>query len=66
MKFINLCLFIIFITNFSNSSFSNELNIYSHRQPYLLKPFLDAYTKKSGVKLNVVYASKGLAQRLAS
>tara|TARA_B100000401_G_scaffold433474_1_gene372181 strand:- start:640 stop:1656 length:1017 start_codon:yes stop_codon:yes gene_type:complete len=66
MKFIKLCLFIIFITNFTNSSFSNELNIYSHRQPYLLKPFLDAYTKKTGVKLNVVYASKGLAQRLAS
>ncbi|MEM7747877.1 MAG: extracellular solute-binding protein, partial [Pseudomonadota bacterium] len=41
-----------------------ELNIYSHRQPFLIKPFLEAYTKKTGTKINVVYASKGLAQRL--
>ena len=66
MKFVKFFLVILFLTNFSNSSFSNELNIYSHRQPYLLKPFLDAYSKKTGMKLNVVYASKGLAQRLAS
>ena len=41
-----------------------ELNIYSHRQPFLIKPFLKAYTEKTGTKINVVYASKGLAQRL--
>ncbi len=45
---------------------ANELNIYSHRQPFLLKPFIDAYTKKTGTKVNVVYASKGLAQRMLS
>ena len=56
----------IIIILFSNSVFADSLNIYSHRQPYLLKPFLDAYTKKTGVKLNVVYSSKGLAQRLAA
>lgn len=43
---------------------ADELNIYSHRQPFLIKPFLEAYTKKHGTKINVVYASKGLAQRL--
>ena len=56
----------IILIFFSNSVFAKSLNIYSHRQPYLLKPFLDAYTKKTGVKLNVVYSSKGLAQRLAA
>ena len=54
---------IVFISNLVNAQ---SLNIYSHRQPYLLKPFIDAYTKKTGVKLNVVYSSKGLAQRLAA
>lgn len=43
---------------------AGELNIYSHRQPFLIKTFLDAYTKATGTKINVVYASKGLAQRL--
>ena len=41
-----------------------ELNIYSHRQPFLIKPFLEAFTSKTGIKTNVVYASKGLVQRL--
>ena len=62
-KIIMLIISIIFI---SNIAIANSLNIYSHRQPYLLKPFIDAYTKKTGVKLNVVYSSKGLAQRLAA
>ena len=43
---------------------AGELNIYSHRQPFLIKPFVDAYTKATGAKINIVYASKGLAQRL--
>ena len=40
------------------------LNIYSHRQPFLIKPFIDAYTAKTGTEVNIVFASKGLAQRL--
>lgn len=43
---------------------ASEVNIYSHRQQFLLQPFLDAFTTETGVKTNVVYASKGLAQRL--
>ncbi|MBX2806315.1 MAG: extracellular solute-binding protein [Hyphomicrobiales bacterium] len=43
---------------------ASELNIYSHRQPFLIEPFLNAYTEQTGTKINVVYASRGLAQRL--
>ena len=38
---------------------AEELNLYSHRQPFLIKPFLDAFTAETGVTVNVVYASKG-------
>ena len=48
----------------SKISFSNEVNIYSHRQPFLINPFLEEFTKKTGIKTNVVYSTKGLAQRL--
>lgn len=41
-----------------------ELNIYSHRQQFLIQPFIDAYEAQTGTKINIVYASKGLAQRL--
>lgn len=43
---------------------SQELNIYSHRQPFLINPFLKEFTAKTGIKTNVVYSTKGLAQRL--
>lgn len=43
---------------------ADELNLYSHRQPFLIEPFLEAFTAETGVRVNVVYASKGLAQRL--
>ena len=43
---------------------ATELNIYSHRQPFLIKPFIDAYKAETGTEINIVYASKGLAQRL--
>lgn len=48
----------------ATSAVAGELNIYSHRQPFLIQPFIDAYTEKTGTKINIVYASKGLAQRL--
>ncbi len=41
-----------------------EVNIYSYRQPELIKPLLDAFTEKTGVKANVVFAKKGLGERM--
>ncbi len=43
---------------------AKELNIYSHRQPFLIKPFLSEFEKETGIKTNVVFSSKGLAQRM--
>ena len=52
------------LTGIATSANAAELNIYSHRQQFLLQPFLDAFTAETGITTNVVYASKGLAQRL--
>ncbi|KAA1173848.1 Fe(3+) ABC transporter substrate-binding protein [Marinobacter salinexigens] len=41
-----------------------EVNIYSYRQAYLLKPLMDAFEKETGIDTNVVFAKKGLAERL--
>ena len=57
-------LIIINIIFFGHLSFAQEVNIYSHRQPFLINPFLEEFTKKTGIKTNVVYSTKGLAQRL--
>ena len=41
-----------------------SINIYSHRQPFLIQPFLDVFTAKTGIKTNVLYSKKGLAARI--
>ncbi|MEP0942785.1 MAG: Fe(3+) ABC transporter substrate-binding protein [Rhizobiaceae bacterium] len=43
---------------------ADEVNVYSYRQPILLKPLLDAFTAETGIKANVLFAAKGLGQRL--
>ena len=45
---------------------AQEVNIYSHRQPFLIEPFLTAFTEETGIATNVLYSKKGLAQRLKS
>ena len=43
---------------------AQEVNIYSYRQPYLVKPVDEEFTQKTGIKVNVVFAKKGLVERL--
>lgn len=45
---------------------SAELNVYSHRQKFLIQPFIDEFSRRTKIKVNIVFASKGLAQRLQS
>ena len=45
---------------------SGEVNIYSYREPGLINPVLTAFTKETGIKTNVVFASNGLIERLAA
>tara|TARA_R110002126_G_scaffold7351_7_gene36070 strand:- start:4761 stop:5783 length:1023 start_codon:yes stop_codon:yes gene_type:complete len=46
------------------SATAAEVNVYSYRQAFLVKPLFDAFTKETGVKVNVVFAQKGLIKRL--
>ncbi len=41
-----------------------EVNLYSYRQPFLIQPLLDAFTRETGIAVNVVYARRGLLERL--
>jgi len=43
---------------------AEEVNIYSYRQPFLIKPMFDAFTRETGIKVNTVFAKKGLVERL--
>lgn len=41
-----------------------EVNIYSYRQPDLIKPLLDEFTKETGIATNVLFLDKGLVERI--
>jgi len=42
----------------------DAVNIYSFRQPFLIQPILDDFTKQTGIETNVVFAKKGLIERV--
>jgi iron(III) transport system substrate-binding protein len=43
---------------------SGEVNVYSYRQPYLIEPLLKEFTDETGIKVNVIFAEKGLIERI--
>ncbi|MEH6450370.1 MAG: extracellular solute-binding protein [Oleispira sp.] len=43
---------------------AEQVNIYSFRQPFLIEPILAEFTKETGIETKVVFAKKGLIQRL--
>ena len=42
----------------------SEVNVYSYRQPYLINPLLKTFTEETGIKVNVIFAEKGLIERI--
>ena len=45
---------------------AQEVNVYSHRQPELLQPLIDAFTKETGITVNVAFVDKGMVERLVA
>ncbi|MEQ9693909.1 Fe(3+) ABC transporter substrate-binding protein [Shimia sp. SDUM112013] len=43
---------------------ADEVNVYSYRQPELIKPLTDAFTEETGIKVNVAYLKKGMIERM--
>jgi len=52
---------------FSTAAFAEgKVNVYTYRQPELIKPVLDAFTKETGIATEVLFLDKGLEERIAS
>jgi len=41
-----------------------EINVYTYREQKLIQPLFDAFTKETGIKVNIISASSGLEQRI--
>ncbi len=55
---------LMIIVGISPAHANGQVNVYSYRQPFLIKPMFDAFTRETGITVNVVHASKGLTERL--
>ncbi len=49
---------------FASPAFAEEVNLYSHRQPELIQPLMDAFTAETGITVNIAFVDKGMAERL--
>ena len=43
---------------------AEQVNVYSYRQPFLVEPLFDAFTEKTGIEVKVIFAKKGLIERI--
>ena len=48
-------------------SFAQQaMNLYTTREPGLVRPLLEAFTAQTGIKVNTVFVKEGLAERVAA
>lgn len=43
---------------------AEEVNVYSYRQPELIEPLFAAFTEQTGIRVNTVFLSQGVLERL--
>ncbi|MEQ8710469.1 MAG: Fe(3+) ABC transporter substrate-binding protein [Rhodospirillales bacterium] len=48
----------------ATSQAAGDVNLYSYRQEFLVRPFLEKFEADTDIKVNVVYASDGILERL--
>ena len=48
----------------ASGALAAEVNLYSSRQPFLIDPLIEAFTAKTGIKVNRVYMKRGMLERL--
>jgi iron(III) transport system substrate-binding protein len=45
---------------------AQELNLYTTREPGLIKPLIESFTSATGIKVNTIFVKDGLPERLAA
>jgi iron(III) transport system substrate-binding protein len=55
---------LLLCTTLFASAAETQVNVYSFRQPFLIEPILAEFSKETGIQTKVIFAKKGLIQRL--
>lgn len=64
MRTLFLTLLVTSASLLTSMAHAEQVNIYSFRQPFLIEPILAEFSKETGIKTKVIFAKKGLIQRL--
>ena len=60
-----MCVGIVFaLSSVAPAWAADVVNIYSYRQPELVQPLFDAFSRETGIDVRMVYADKGLVERM--
>ncbi|WP_116475108.1 Fe(3+) ABC transporter substrate-binding protein [Zobellella maritima] len=54
----------VLVSSVSANAFAEEVNVYSNRQDFLIAPIVEAFTKDTGIDVNVVFIKNGMGERL--
>ncbi|GAA3546828.1 Fe(3+) ABC transporter substrate-binding protein [Zobellella aerophila] len=54
----------VLVSSLSANAFAEEVNVYSNRQDFLIAPIVEAFTKDTGIDVNVVFIKDGMGERL--
>jgi iron(III) transport system substrate-binding protein len=52
------------LSTLSTAAFAADVSLYTTREPKLIQPLLDEFTKDTGVKVNTVFVKDGLIERV--
>lgn len=62
--FTRLAYLLIFMVVSSNTFCSESVNVYSYRKPQLMSPLFSAFTERTGINVNSIFAKKGMLERI--
>ncbi|MYJ52485.1 MAG: iron ABC transporter substrate-binding protein, partial [Gammaproteobacteria bacterium] len=57
---------IVSLTLVSGAHAAGEVNVYSYRQQELIQPMIDAFSARHDIDVNVIFAKKGMLEKLMS
>jgi iron(III) transport system substrate-binding protein len=56
----------VLVTLSAGVASAQEVNLYTTREPGLIKPLIDSFTKSTGITVNSIFVKDGLAERVAA
>jgi len=65
-RFLPTALVVLILNAVAAPAAAQDVNLYTTREPGLIQPLIEAFTKTTGIKVNSIFVKDGLAERVAA